>query len=90
MARENLDVTAVVFANNTYRILNIEMIRTGAGRAGPQAAKLLELGDPAIDWVSLAKGLGVTAVRCATAEAFERAFAGAMAQRGPTFIEAVI
>jgi acetolactate synthase-1/2/3 large subunit len=90
IAREGLDVTAIVFANNTYRILNIEMMRTGAGQAGPQAAKLLELGDPAIDWVSLAKGLGVPAVRCATAEEFEAAFAGAMAQRGPSFIEAVI
>ena len=41
MARENLDVTVVVFANYTYRILNIEMQRTGAGRGrpvGPQAA----------------------------------------------------
>jgi acetolactate synthase-1/2/3 large subunit len=90
MARENLDVTAIVFANNTYRILNIEMMRTGAGQAGPQAAKLLELGDPAIDWVSVAKGLGLPAVRCATGEEFEKAFAGAMAQRGPMFIEAVI
>jgi acetolactate synthase-1/2/3 large subunit len=90
MARENLDVTAIVFANNTYRILNIEMMRTGAGQAGPQAAKLLELGDPAIDWVAVATGLGLPAVRCATAEDFETAFAGAMGQRGPMFIEAVI
>lgn len=90
IARENLDVCAVVFANNTYRILNIEMTRTGAGQAGPQAARLLDLGDPAIDWVSLAKGLGVTAVRCTTGEEFEKAFAAAMANRGPMFIEAVI
>jgi acetolactate synthase-1/2/3 large subunit len=90
IAREGLDVTAIVFANNTYRILNIEMMRTGAGQAGPQAAKLLELGDPAIDWVSVAKGLGVPAVRCATAEEFETAFANAMAKRGPMFIEAAI
>jgi acetolactate synthase I/II/III large subunit len=90
MARESLDVTAVVFANNSYRILNIEMTRTGAGDAGPQAAKLLGLGDPTLDWVPLAKGLGVPAVRCTTAEEFEAAFAAAMAQRGPMFIEAVI
>jgi len=90
MAREGLDVTVVVFANYTYRILNIEMQRTGAGAAGPQAAKLLELGDPRIDFVSLAKGLGVPATRCESAEAFEKAFAAAMAQKGPTFIEAVI
>ncbi|MFC3068571.1 acetolactate synthase large subunit [Phenylobacterium soli] len=90
MAREDLDVCAVVFANNSYRILNIEMMRTGSGQAGPQASKLLELGDPAIDWVSLAKGLGLPSVRCSTAEEFEKAFAGAMANRGPMFIEAVI
>jgi acetolactate synthase-1/2/3 large subunit len=90
LARENLDVTVVVFANNSYRILNIEMTRTGAGEAGPQAAKLLGLGDPNIDWVPLAKGLGLPAVRCETAEDFEKAFAAAMAQRGPMFIEAAI
>ncbi|HEY8574202.1 acetolactate synthase large subunit [Phenylobacterium sp.] len=90
MARENLDVTCVVFANHTYRILNIEMTRTGAGQAGPQASKLLDLGGPNIDWVSVAKGLGLPAVRCSTAEEFETAFAGAMAQRGPFFIEAAI
>jgi acetolactate synthase-1/2/3 large subunit len=90
IAREQLDVCAVVFANDTYRILNIEMARTGAGQAGPQAARVLELGDPSIDWVSLAKGLGVPAVRCTTAEEFEAAFARAMSERGPAFIEARI
>lgn len=90
MARENLDITVVVFANYTYRILNIEMQRTGAGEAGPSARKLLDLGDPNIDWVPVAKGLGLPAVSCSTAEEFERAMAGAMAQRGPMFIEAVI
>lgn len=90
MARENLDVTCVVFANHTYRILNVEMTRTGAGQAGPSAAKLLDLGDPRIDWVSVAKGLGLSAVRCETAEDFDKAFAAAMGQRGPTFIEAAI
>ncbi len=90
LARENLDVCVVVFANNSYRILNIEMTRTGAGEAGPQAVKLLGLGDPNIDWVHLAKGMGLPAVRCETAEEFEKAFAAAMAQRGPKFIEAVV
>jgi acetolactate synthase-1/2/3 large subunit len=90
MARENLDITVVVFANYTYRILNVEMERTGAGKAGPSARKLLDLGDPNIDWVPLAKGLGLPAVSCSTAEDFGKAFQGAMAQRGPMFIEAKI
>ena len=90
MARENLDITVVVFANHIYRILNIEMGRTGSGNPGPSATKLLDLGDPRIDWVSVAKGMGVDAVRCETAEQFETAFARAMKEPGPKFIEAAI
>ena len=90
IARENLDVTVVVFANHAYRILGIELGRTGAGAAGPSAAKLLDLGDPKIDWVSMAKAMGLPAVRCETAESFETVFASAMRQTGPMFIEAAI
>jgi len=66
------------------------MGRTGSGNPGPSASKLLDLGDPKIDWVSVAKGLGLLAVRCETAEAFDEAFARAMAEPGPKFIEAAI
>ncbi len=90
LARENLDVTVVVFANHSYRILNIEMGRTGSGNPGPSASKLLDLGDPKIDWVAMAKGMGVEAVRCETAEQFEAAFSRAMKEPGPKFIEAAI
>ncbi len=90
MARESLDVTTVVFANNSYKILGVELGRTGAGAPGPASSRLLSLGDPTIDWVSLATGLGVPAVRCETAEAFDAAFARAMAEPGPHFIEAVV
>ena len=90
LAREQLDVTVVVFANHSYRILGIELGRTGAGAPGPAASSLLSLGDPAIDWVSYAKGLGVPGTRCETAEAFDAAFAKAMAEPGPKLIEAVV
>ena len=90
LAREKLDVTVVVFANHSYRILNIEMGRTGSGNPGPSATKLLDLGDPKIDWVAMARGMGVDAVRCETAEQFEAAFARAMKEPGPNFIEAAI
>jgi acetolactate synthase-1/2/3 large subunit len=87
LAREGLDVTVVVFANHTYRILGVELQRTGAGKPGPSAASLLDLGSPKIDWVSLAKGLGVPAARQDTAEGFDAAFAAAMGQKGPMLIE---
>ena len=57
MARENLDVTVVVCANQAYRILQMELHRTGNDDPGPQARALTDLGGPAPDWVSLARGL---------------------------------
>lgn len=90
MAREGLDVTVVVYANRSYRILNIEFARTGAGNPGPSAASMLSLDNPAIDFVALARAMGVEAVRCETAEAFERVFSGFMGVRGPKLIEAVV
>ncbi|MBO9557091.1 MAG: acetolactate synthase large subunit, partial [Caulobacter sp.] len=90
IARERLDVTVVVFANHAYRILGIEMGRTGGGEPGPAASRLLDLGDPRIDWVSVANGLGVAAERVETAEAFDDAMSRAMKETGPRFIEAVM
>ncbi len=90
IARENLDVTTIVFANRAYRILNIELARTRSGQAGPQARRLLDLSQPAMDWCALAKGFGVPAVRAETAEAFDTALERAMAERGPHFIEAAM
>ena len=90
MVRENLDVVVVIFANHAYRILNIELARTKAGNAGPQARRLLDLGDPRMDWVSMANGFGMSATRCETAEGFDEALAKALAKGGPQLIEAVL
>ncbi len=90
MARERLDVTVVILANRRYRILDIEMKRTGAGKVGPQADRMLDLSDPAPDWVKLAEGFGVEAVRAGTADDFIREFGAAMRQTGPRVIEAVL
>ena len=90
MARENLDVITVVFANRSYRILNIEMARTGAGNPGPTASAMLSLDNPPLDWVMLAKAQGVPAVRCETAEHFDVEFARLAGERGPRLIEAAI
>ncbi len=90
MAREGLDVTTVVVANGRYRILDIELARTGAGKAGAAARGLLDLRGPPMDWCALAKGFGVPAERCADAEALDAAIARAMAASGPQLIEAVV
>ena len=89
MAREQLDVTTVIFANRSYGILNIELQRVGAD-SGPQALSMLDIGNPDLDWVSLATGMGVEAVRVDAVDAFRDAFASAMSQSGPRLIEAVL
>jgi acetolactate synthase-1/2/3 large subunit len=89
-AREKLDVTTVIFANRSYAILNIELARVGALNAGPKALSMLDLHNPELDWVSLARGMGVEAGRATDIESFRAQFADAMAQRGPRLIEAVL
>lgn len=86
-ARENLDVTTVVFANRSYAILNIELQRTGAGEGGEKARAMLDLSNPELNWVSIAAGMGVEASRVHTPAEFEAAFSSSMRSRGPRLIE---
>jgi acetolactate synthase-1/2/3 large subunit len=90
MARENLDVTTVVFANRRYRILDVELERTGAAGFGPVANNMMDIGRPDIDFVRLAESLGVESSRATTADDFVALFRSAMDQRGPRLIEALI
>jgi acetolactate synthase-1/2/3 large subunit len=89
-ARENLDVVTVIFANRTYQILHGEMRAVGVNDFGRNAKLMLNLDEPALDWVSMAKGMGVEAARATTAEEFTRLFEGALGRKGPFLIEAVI
>ena len=61
----------------------------GAGNAGPKAHQMLDLHNPELDWVALARGMGVEATSAATTEDFASQFEGAMKHKGPRLIEAV-
>ncbi|HEY4007723.1 MAG TPA: acetolactate synthase large subunit [Pseudonocardia sp.] len=95
-ARENLNVTTVIYNNSAYAILRMELQRVGAetaeqrGEPGPKAKALLDLSDPKIDFVALATGMGVPATRASTAEEFAEALAKAFAEPGPHLIDAVV
>jgi acetolactate synthase-1/2/3 large subunit len=89
-ARERLDVLTVVWANRSYAILRHELTNVGAKNPGRKALDMLSLDNPTLDWVSLAKGMGVEAVRVETIDAFAKAFRGGCNQRGPFLIEVVI
>jgi acetolactate synthase-1/2/3 large subunit len=90
MAREQLDVTTVIFNNRSYAILNIELERVKARGAGTKAKAQLDLSGPDINFVPLANGLGVPAVRTDTAEDFTRELERAFSEPGPHLIEALV
>jgi acetolactate synthase-1/2/3 large subunit len=88
-AREKLDVTTVILANRKYAILLGELANVGAN-PGRVALDMLDLGNPDLDWVRIAGGLGVEAARATTMEAFNDLFAGSLARKGPFVIELLI
>jgi acetolactate synthase I/II/III large subunit len=89
-ARERLNVKTIICNNRSYRILGIELMRAGAKEVGKQAQSLIGLTHPAIDWVSLAKGMGVHGARVETAEELTRELERALAEAGPQLIEAIL
>ncbi len=90
-ARENLDVTTVIYDNGAYDILRIELQRVGAGSTpGPKALDLLDISRPSMDFVKIAEGMGVPARRVSTAEELADALHAAFAEPGPHLIDAVV
>ncbi len=86
-ARESLNVTTVVFANRSYGVLKREYSYLGAGEPGPVAASMFDIGHPDLDWVQLAKGMGVPAKRVNSLEGFGEALKAGIEGDGPSLIE---
>ena len=88
-AREKLPCTTVILDNRKYAILLGEYKGVGA-KPGANAMSMLDLGNPAIDWVKVANGLGVEAARATTleecADLMKQSFSGA----GPFLVDLVI
>lgn len=90
MARERLDVIAVIYNNAKYSVLNVELERVGAESIGPKARAQLDLDAPRLDFARLAQSMGVHAVRVETAHEFCLAFEHGLAVKGPHLIDARI
>ncbi|UOM35098.1 acetolactate synthase large subunit [Acuticoccus sp. I52.16.1] len=88
-ARENANVTTVIFANGTYEILKHELTRVGAN-PGRSALDMLEINRPSLDFVSLAKGMGVPGVRVEDAATLCQAIRDSVKEPGPKLIEAIL
>lgn len=89
-AREELNVTTLIFANRKYQILRNEMSNVGVPAFGPKAESLLDLHNPAIDWVRLSESMGVPARQVSTVEQLVMAFNAAQTTNGPHLIEIVL
>ena len=89
-ARTRTKVLTVIWSNRSYAILTGELMAVGASNPGRKALDMLSLDNPALDWVSLARGMGVPGLRAKSAEAFSAAVRAGLSENGPFLIEAVI
>ena len=89
-ARENLDVLTIIFANRAYQILRNEFAGVLAGTPGPRAKAMLSIDNPTLDFVALAKGMGVPASRVTNVDELNTAFAAGCREKGPRLIEVVL
>jgi len=89
-AREGLDVTTVILNNRSYAILKQELASVGPGDSGRRALDMMELDRPALDWVGLARGMGVEAERAKTIVELDRQFAASLRSEGPYLIDLVL
>ena len=90
MARENLDITVVIFANRAYKILVGELANVGGGTPGRNATDMLTLDRPSVDWMTIAKGYGVEAGRATTLDELAVQFKRGLAHSGPYLVELVM
>ena len=90
MAREQLNVTTIIFNNASYSVLNIEIERVGAIDVGEKARSQLDLHGPVLNFSQMAQSMGVHGVRVSTAEELNRELEYAFEQPRPHLIEAMV
>ena len=87
MARENLDILILIFANRSYQILRGELSNVGVRNPGPRAIDMLSLDRPVLDWVQMAGSMGVEACRVNDCEALETAIETGLLTPSPYLIQ---
>lgn len=79
LARERLPVVVVVFDDRSLSLIDVKQRQRQFNRAG------VALGD--VDWPTIARGFGLTALVASTAEELAAAMASALAADGPSLID---
>jgi acetolactate synthase-1/2/3 large subunit len=88
-ARERLNVVTLVVSNRRYGILQTELRRAGMSELTEGALGLTELSRPDINWVALARGLGVEATRVRTCRELADTLETVLRSAGPVLVEMV-
>ncbi len=88
-AREKMPVTTIILSNRKYEILLNEYATVGA-TPGVTAMNMLDLANPAIGWVNIAKGLGLDAARAETLEECGDLMRQSFQNQAPFLIELMI
>ena len=88
-ARENLPCTTVIISNRKYNILIGEYHNVGA-TPGDTAMNMLDLGNPDLNWVQLANGMGVEAAVATDLDELVDLMRASFAKPGPFLIELLV
>ncbi|HEY9040396.1 MAG TPA: acetolactate synthase large subunit [Roseovarius sp.] len=88
-AREGSNVTTIILANRAYEILKGELHNVGA-QPGPDALSMLNLDRPHLDFVAMARGMGVPGRRVEDVRDLMQAVEDAAKEPGPFLIEAML
>ena len=86
-ARENLNVTTLILANRSYRILQGEVGNLTPRNRGATMQDMLEIDRPTLDFVKMAEGMGVPGRRVADTASLRAALSEAFGTPGPMLIE---
>ena len=89
-AHRNLPVTYVVANNASYAILKSGMLTFGLPAAKRGVFPGMDLVDPEIDYLALARSMGVLAVRVDKPGGLRDVLARALAHEGPTLVDVLI
>lgn len=88
-ARENLPCTTIIISNRKYNILIGEYGNVGA-TPGETAIDMLDLGNPDLNWVQLANGMGVEAAVASNLDELCDLMQSSFAKSGPFLIELIV
>jgi len=91
-ARHNLPIVFIIMANREYRVLkhNLDIYRNRFNVPSNRPYPFMDMDTPQLDFVSMAKGMGVTGQCIEDPDELKEAVAKAIATKKPCLIEVVV